>query len=81
MSDELVDVYVVLAASPNVRVERGRDGVLHVHVGPITVHADRGTCEELATTLARAISRIGDVAEDLPAPNLRLIHGGKRGDP
>jgi hypothetical protein len=77
MSDELIDVRVVLAASPSARVERGRDGVLHVHVGPVTVHLDRGTCEELSSTLARAVSRFSEVSSTGETRRLRLLQGGK----
>jgi hypothetical protein len=55
MSDELIDVRTTLAASPQTRVEIGRDGVLHVLAGPVTLHLERGACEELTTTLARAM--------------------------
>ncbi|HEU4580401.1 MAG TPA: hypothetical protein VFS67_19225 [Polyangiaceae bacterium] len=55
MSDELIDVRTTLAASAQTRVEIGRDGVLHVLAGPVTLHLDRGACEELTTTLARAM--------------------------
>ena len=55
MSDELIDVRTTLAASAPARVEIGRDGVLHVLAGPVTLHLDRGVCEELTTTLARAM--------------------------
>jgi hypothetical protein len=55
MSDELIDVRTLLAASTQTRVEIGRDGVLHVLAGPVTLHLERGACEELTTTLAHAM--------------------------
>lgn len=55
MSDELIDVRTTLAASRQTRVEIGNDGVLHVLAGPITLHLDRAACEDLTTTLARAM--------------------------
>jgi hypothetical protein len=58
MSDQLIDVRTPLAVSPHARVELGRDGVLHVLVGGVTLHLERGLCEELTTTLARAVVRL-----------------------
>jgi len=50
-----MDVRTELAASPRTRVEIGRDGVLHVLAGYVTLHLDRDACEELTTTLAKAM--------------------------
>lgn len=58
MNDRLIDVRTPLAASRNARVEVGRDGVLHVLVGPLTLHLDRGLCEELASTLTKGLSAL-----------------------
>jgi hypothetical protein len=55
MSDELIDVRTPLATSRHARVEIGHDGVLHVLAGPVTLHLERAICEELTTTLARAM--------------------------
>ncbi len=38
MSDTLVDVRTLLAASENVRVEVGRDGALHIVTAVMTLH-------------------------------------------
>lgn len=73
MSDELVDVRLSLAASANVRVELGRDGVLHVLTGPVTIHLDRGRCEELATTLARAVVTLAQIQPRGERPPLALV--------
>jgi hypothetical protein len=71
MNDDLIDVREPLAVSRSVRVEVGRDGVVHVLIGPITLHLDRGCCEELSTTLARAMVRLAARAPERPA--LRLV--------
>ena len=55
MSERLIDIRTELAASARTRVEIGQDGVLHVLAGPVTLHMDRAVCEELTTTLARAM--------------------------
>ena len=55
MSGTLVDVRSPLAVSDNVRVEAGRDGALHVVTAVMTLHLQRDQCEELTTTLARAL--------------------------
>jgi hypothetical protein len=55
MKEDLIDIRTELAASPRTRVEIGRDGVLHVLAGPVTLHLDRAVCEELTTTLAKAM--------------------------
>lgn len=55
MTDRPVEIRTELAASERTRVDIGQDGVLHVLAGPITLHLDRATCEELTTTLARAM--------------------------
>jgi hypothetical protein len=55
MNERLIDIRTELAASPRTRVELGQDGVLHVLAGPVTLHMEREVCEELTTTLARAM--------------------------
>lgn len=81
MSEDLVDVRTPLASSKNARVELGRDGVLHVLTGPVTVHMDRVTCEELATTLARAMVRLSQVHPKTRPPALVLVSDGADGEP
>jgi hypothetical protein len=73
MSDRLIDVRTPLAASSNARVELGRDGVLHVLAGPVTLHLDRATCEELTTVLARAMVALAGIQPRLRPPPLALI--------
>ncbi len=73
MSDQLIDVRTPLAFSENVRVEAGSDGVLHVHVGPLTLHLDRDRCEELTTTLARAMVGLARAERRPRRPRLRLV--------
>jgi hypothetical protein len=73
MNDELVDVRTLLAVSPNARVELGRDGTVHVLAGPITLHLDRATCEELTTTLARAMVLLAKSAPKQRRPALELV--------
>jgi hypothetical protein len=73
MSDRLVDIRTQLAASPRTRVEIGQDGVLHVLAGPITLHLDRTVCEELTTTLARAMVALARIKPSRRAPGLRLV--------
>jgi hypothetical protein len=58
VNETLTDVRTPIAISPSARVELGRDGTLHVLVGPVTLHVDRHFCEELATTLAVAMVRL-----------------------
>ncbi len=71
MNDQLIDIRTPLAASKNARVEIGRDGVLHVLVGHVTDHVDRATCEELTTTLARAMVQL---AQSKPRrPSLEIV--------
>ena len=74
MNDELVDVRLPLARSATARVEIGRDGVLHVLAGPVTIHMDRARCEELTTTLARAMVALSKMDRSR-TPELRLIPG------
>jgi hypothetical protein len=73
MSDRLIDIRTQLAASPRTRVEIGQDGVLHVLAGPITLHLDRAVCEELTTTLARAMVALARRRPTRRAPGLRLV--------
>jgi hypothetical protein len=68
-----IDVRTELAASPHMRVEIGEDGVLHVLAGPITLHLDRDACEELTTTLARAMVTLARSQPVRRAPALRLV--------
>jgi hypothetical protein len=73
VSDELIDVRTPLAASKHTRVEIGRDGVLHVLAGPVTLHMDRATCEELTTTLARAMVALAALHPKARPPALALV--------
>lgn len=73
MSDKLIDVRTPLAASPNARVELGRDGVLHVLAGPVTLSLDRASCEELTTTLARAMVSLARMNPKGGRPRLALV--------
>jgi hypothetical protein len=68
-----IDIRTELAASRRTRVEIGEDGVLHVLAGPITLHLDRGACEELTTTLARAMVTLARSQPARRAPELRLV--------
>jgi hypothetical protein len=76
MSDDLVDVRTPLAASRHVRVELGRDGVLHVLAGPLTLHLERAVCEELTTTLARAMVTLTRLQPMAGSPQLTLVRQG-----
>ena len=74
MKDGLIDVRTPLAVSENVRVELGENGALHVVTALITLHLERDQCEELTTTLARALVRLHKLSK--PArrpPNLRVL--------
>jgi hypothetical protein len=69
MTDRPVDIRTELAASKRTRVDIGEDGVLHVLAGPITLHLDRASCEELTTTLARAMVALARARR----PRLHLV--------
>jgi hypothetical protein len=73
MSDKLVDIRTPLAVSRHARVEVGADGVLHVLVGNVTLHLDRPICEELATTLARAVVALAQHKPRRKPPRLSLV--------
>jgi hypothetical protein len=79
MSERLIDIRTELAASPRTRVEIGKDGVLHVLAGPVTLHMDRAICEELTTTLARALVVLArNERQPRRAPSLRLLRDAPR---
>ena len=79
MSERLIDIRTELAASPRTRVELGQDGVLHVLAGPVTLHMDRAVCEELTTTLARAMVALArSNRERRTMPGLRLVREASR---
>ena len=78
MTDHRIDIRTELAASPRTRVEIGRDGVLHVLAGPITLHLDRAVCEELTTTLARAMVALSRHEPSSRPPRLRLLRRPER---
>lgn len=69
MTERHIEIRTELAASEKIRVDIGQDGVLHVLAGPITLHLDRATCEELTTTLARAMVTLARSRR----PRLRLV--------
>jgi hypothetical protein len=73
VSEGQIDIRTPLAAAKHTRVEIGRDGVLHVLVGHVTVHLDRAACEELATTLARAMVALATRHPKTQPPSLALV--------
>lgn len=74
MSDEWVDVRTPLAVSENVRVEVGDDGRLHVVTAMLTLHFEQPECEELTTTMARALVRLHKLNKPRrAAPKLRVV--------
>jgi hypothetical protein len=73
MSDTLVDVRTPLAVSENVRVEVGSDGALHIVTAVMTLHLQREQCEELTTTLARALVRLHKLNAAPKQPRLRVV--------
>jgi hypothetical protein len=77
MTHRLIDVRTPLAVSPNSRVELGEDGVLHLLVGPVALSLDRARCEELATTLARAMVLLAKTQPKRTTPKLALVRPGK----
>jgi hypothetical protein len=74
MSDRLIDVRTPLAVSEDVRVEIGGDGTLHVLLPAMTLHLEQAHCEQLATTLARALVRLHKLrAPRRRTPRLRVV--------
>lgn len=74
---ELIDIRSPLASSRNARVEIGRDGILHLLAGPVTLHMDRATCEEVTTTLARAMVALAELQPKARPPGLTLVRSGE----
>ncbi|MDD9946298.1 MAG: hypothetical protein OXU20_34960 [Myxococcales bacterium] len=70
MSEAPAHVRRVLAVSGDAGVELGQDGVLLVHAGPVTLLLKRALCEEIATTLARAMVRLAKAQPPRPALSL-----------
>ena len=68
-----MDIRTQLAASARTRVEIGEDGVLHVLAGPVTLHLERAVCEELTTTLAKAMVVLARSAPKRRTPELCLV--------
>lgn len=73
MDKRLIDIRTQLAASARTRVEIGEDGVLHVLAGPVTLHLERAVCEELTTTLAKAMVALARSTPKRRAPALCLV--------
>jgi len=73
VKDGLIDVRTPLAVSENVRVELGENGGLHVVTALLTLHLERDQCEELTTTLARALVRLHKLKKPRRAPTLRVV--------
>ncbi len=74
MKEDLIDIRTELASSQRTRVEIGRDGVLHVLAGPVTLHLDRMVCEELTTTLAKAMVILARSRVKRRGPALSLVN-------
>jgi hypothetical protein len=62
-----------LAASTSTRVEIDEEGVMHVLSGGVTLHLDEEACEELATTLARAVIALSRSRATPRKGKLRLV--------
>jgi hypothetical protein len=77
MSDSLIDVRTPLAVSENVRVELGRDGGLHIVTSMLRLKLPRAHCEELTTTLARALVRLHKLNAPRKRPSLRVVGHGE----
>ena len=73
MKDGLIDVRTPLAVSENVRVEVGENGALHIVTALLTLHLEREQCEELTTTLARALVRLHKLKKPRRPPRLRIV--------
>ena len=77
MSDQLIDVRTPLAVSKHARVEVGADGVMHVLLSGVSLHLERALCEELATTLARAVVELSRQSKPRKRPpRLALVPSG-----
>jgi hypothetical protein len=70
---DLIDVRTPLAVSENVRVELGENGSLHIVTALLTLHLERDQCEELTTTLARALVRLHKLKKPRRTPALRIV--------
>jgi hypothetical protein len=80
MNERLIDIRTELAASPRTRVELGQDGVLHVLAGPVTLHMEREVCEELTTTLARAMVALARRKSERRPTELRVVREASPGE-
>ncbi|MET0389399.1 MAG: hypothetical protein ABW321_25720 [Polyangiales bacterium] len=76
MSDKLIDVRTPLAASDDMRVEIGRDGLMYVVTPSVSLHLDRVRCEELTHMLARAMVRLRKLEAARMTPRLRMVKRG-----
>jgi hypothetical protein len=67
------DVRTELADSTSTRVEMDAEGVLHVHCCSVSLRLNRDLCEELATTLARAVVALARRQPKARKAKLRLL--------
>lgn len=65
---------LLLASSPGYRVELADDGIIHVHAGPLSLRLAREACEDLTTTLARAMVHLARLCPK--KPRFEVIPGG-----
>ena len=71
--NESVEVRETLSSASTTRLDIGEDGVLHLLVGPVTIHLDQPTCEELTTTLATGLLKLVKRKKTVDLPDLRLV--------
>ena len=71
------DVRTVLARSARTRVEMCSCGLLHVHAGPVSLHLQHKACEELTTTMARAMIELSRRRRRQRMPRLTVLPGGE----
>ena len=73
VGEDVVEIRETLSEASQTRLDRGEDGVLHILVGPVTLHLDQAVCAELATTLAPGLMRLIEIQGPSRKFELKLV--------
>ena len=70
---DIVEVRETLSGASTTRLDLDEDGVLHLLVGPLTIHLDQPTAEELTNTLATGLLKLMKRKEGDGSHELHLV--------
>ena len=68
-----MEIRELLSQGPTTRLDIDGDGILHLLIGPVTIHLDKLSAIELATTLSVGLVKVLKTKHQTSTPILRLV--------